>query len=109
MALISCPKCGKRVSDKADSCLHCGAVLVDDPEKLQRLGRIERIKRSSQLMTRSFLALILFIGGLAYSGFYADKGESTDKWISQIVAGIGFVWYLILRVQIIQFKREGKS
>ena len=29
MALINCPECGKEVSDKAKSCIHCGCPLVD--------------------------------------------------------------------------------
>lgn len=27
MALIPCPKCGESISDKAEKCVHCGAVL----------------------------------------------------------------------------------
>lgn len=36
MALITCPECGKEVSDQATACPHCGAPLkakVVDPEK----------------------------------------------------------------------------
>lgn len=29
MALIDCPKCGKKVSDKANKCVHCGFPLLD--------------------------------------------------------------------------------
>ena len=35
MALISCPNCGKQVSDKAPSCPSCGCVLFEEePKKL---------------------------------------------------------------------------
>ena len=27
MAIISCPECGKGISDKADACIHCGYPL----------------------------------------------------------------------------------
>ena len=27
MALISCPECGKEVSDRAPACIHCGYPL----------------------------------------------------------------------------------
>lgn len=30
MAMISCPNCGKEVSDKAKKCIHCGKVLIED-------------------------------------------------------------------------------
>lgn len=29
MALITCPECGGKVSDKADTCIHCGYPLKD--------------------------------------------------------------------------------
>lgn len=29
MALISCPKCGKQISDKAVKCPHCGVDLTE--------------------------------------------------------------------------------
>lgn len=29
MALIHCPECGKEISDKAKSCIHCGCPLDD--------------------------------------------------------------------------------
>ena len=29
MALIKCPECGKKVSDKANSCIHCGYPLEE--------------------------------------------------------------------------------
>lgn len=36
MALIKCPECGKEVSDKAKSCIHCGYPLDEcKDEKLQ--------------------------------------------------------------------------
>lgn len=29
MALIKCPECGKEISDKAKSCIHCGCPLAE--------------------------------------------------------------------------------
>lgn len=29
MALIKCPECGKEISDKAQSCIHCGCPLAE--------------------------------------------------------------------------------
>lgn len=33
MALIKCPECGKDVSDKAPSCIHCGFPLQEQPKQ----------------------------------------------------------------------------
>lgn len=106
MALIHCPKCDKRISDKAEICQHCQHVLVADPEKLDSERRINRIKKASNLMTQSFIALILFIGGIAYSSWFSDEGVSNDKIISQVVSGLALVWYLITRIRIMLFKRS---
>ncbi|MER2493651.1 zinc ribbon domain-containing protein [Catenovulum sediminis] len=109
MALTQCPECNKRISDKADQCPYCQCALVDDPEKLETQRRINRIKKSSSLMTHSFLALILFISGLAYSSWYAEDGMTYDKIASQAVALIGLIWYLTTRIRIMLFKRNKKQ
>ncbi|WAJ69124.1 zinc ribbon domain-containing protein [Catenovulum adriaticum] len=105
MALMHCPNCDKRISDKAETCQYCQHVLVADPEKIDSERRINRIKKASSLMTQSFIALILFIGGLAYSAWYSDTGTSTDKIVAQAITAISFIWYLITRIRIMLFKR----
>lgn len=32
MALIKCPECGKEISDKANSCIHCGYPIIHTPK-----------------------------------------------------------------------------
>ena len=32
MALISCPNCGKRITDRTEICPHCNAVLIQKDE-----------------------------------------------------------------------------
>ena len=32
MALIKCPECGKKVSDKANACIHCGYPLDEEED-----------------------------------------------------------------------------
>ena len=29
MAMISCPECGKTISDKAEKCIHCGHIMIE--------------------------------------------------------------------------------
>ena len=38
MALISCPECGKEVSDQALACIHCGYPLQSFPPPKRPLG-----------------------------------------------------------------------
>ena len=37
MALIECPECGGKVSDKANVCIHCGYPLHNEEEKVQKI------------------------------------------------------------------------
>ncbi|KMT64966.1 hypothetical protein [Catenovulum maritimum] len=106
MALISCPQCRQKISDKAEQCSKCDYVLLGDPEKLDSQRRILRIKQSSKLMTHSFLFLLLFIGSIAYSSWYAESGDSWDKMVSLGLTAVGLIGYLVSRIRIMMFKRE---
>ena len=33
MAMITCPECGKELSDKAKKCVYCGKVMIEEPQK----------------------------------------------------------------------------
>ena len=34
MAMITCPNCGEQISDKAKSCVHCGASLQPEEKRV---------------------------------------------------------------------------
>lgn len=37
MALIKCPECGKEISDKSKSCIHCGYPIQQQGKKLKSI------------------------------------------------------------------------
>ena len=41
MALISCPECGKEISDKALACPHCGNPMNPQPQQVQQAQQEE--------------------------------------------------------------------
>ncbi|WP_455620065.1 zinc ribbon domain-containing protein [Eisenbergiella sp.] len=41
MAMIKCPECGQEISDKAQKCIHCGKVFVEEEEKEAEVIRCE--------------------------------------------------------------------
>lgn len=108
MALINCPNCKKKISDKAKSCSHCQLDLTNlDEEKMHSLKQVSLIKSSQQLMTHSFIAMLLFCGGI----FWLWQDNPVDSW--QYVAAItttvvGFLFYIITRVRLILLKRSSK-
>lgn len=55
MALIKCPECGKEVSDKAPTCIHCGYPLSQRKEKQLykiTLPPFEEIKQKAAIAAR---------------------------------------------------------
>ena len=42
MALITCPECGKEISDKAKCCIHCGYPLEEEAQKQPELPEEDR-------------------------------------------------------------------
>ncbi|XQW86871.1 hypothetical protein ACOYR1_09170 [Thalassotalea piscium] len=109
MAVISCPSCKKKISDKAKSCSHCQLDLVKvDEEKLSTLNKINKINKSQQMMMHSFIAMLLFCGGFLV--FYWQNAQpGTWLYIGSITSTIlGFILYIITRIRLILLKRSSK-
>src|SRR4051794_34440499 len=70
MALINCPECGARVSDRAPACPKCGCPISEPPRE-RRSHEPAPVHITSVQFTRkwvkalSFLAGVPFFGGLA--------------------------------------------
>ncbi|GLX80328.1 hypothetical protein tinsulaeT_36680 [Thalassotalea insulae] len=109
MAVINCPNCRKKISDKAKSCSHCHIDLENlDEEKLANLKQIQKINKSQQIMTVSFVAMLLFCGGFL---FYYWQNVQPGTWQYYFSAGstvAGFVLYIITRIQLILLKKSNK-
>ncbi|USD35772.1 zinc ribbon domain-containing protein [Ferrimonas sp. SCSIO 43195] len=106
MALIDCPACGKRISDKAKSCSHCKVDLTADTESIESAQRISAINKRTQLMNHSFVALLAFVGGFA---LWFWGGEAAANWRQPTGIGLmaaGFVGYLVTRVRLALDKRS---
>lgn len=107
MAVINCPKCKKKISDKAKECNHCQLDLVNlDSEKMQSLSTITLIEKQQKLMTLSFVAMLLFCGGFLFL-YWQDAQPGTWQYVTSITSTvIGFFLYLIIRIQLIFLKRS---
>ena len=67
MAVINCPKCRKKISDKAKTCQHCETSFDDmSAEKLQNIKKVNLIETSQKLMNYSMIAMLLFCGGFLF-------------------------------------------
>lgn len=54
MALIICPECSKRISDKADKCPHCGIEMTDE------LRKKAMVKQGNAILLSIGFLLLLF-------------------------------------------------
>ncbi|WP_163933310.1 zinc ribbon domain-containing protein [Paraferrimonas sp. SM1919] len=108
MALVNCPVCNKRNSDKAQECRYCGVSFSGDSASLERWRRIERIKKQASLTTHGFAAVTLVVAAMTLYFWGGDKPSSGEQ-ISAFTMGIvGALWYVISRIRLFLHKRENK-
>ena len=109
MAIIACPGCKKKISDKAKTCEHCQLDLTNlDQEKLANIQKIALIEKSQQLMTISFIAMLLFCGGFLFLYWGNPDPNSWQYLLSNASIAIGFLLYIATRAYAIYLKRNGK-
>ena len=107
MALIDCPSCSKKISDKAQSCQHCDFTLgTVNAEDIARKKNLSNYLKSQNVQTQSMFAMLLFVAGFGfmYWGGAAPGGLQHNVAIGLLV--IGFVWYIVNRVRLIFLKRS---
>ena len=80
MALIKCPECGKEVSDKAKSCIHCGYPI--NVSKIKTNDEIiEQTKQKKKIGLIVFIILIILgigIGVFSYNYSISGKKEANQ-------------------------------
>jgi hypothetical protein len=107
MAVINCPNCKKKISDKAKECSHCGLALQAlDSDKIASLNRVNRINKAQRLMNYSFVAMLMFCGGFLFMFWDNVEKGSWQHTLAMICTIIGFIMYLVIRVKLLLFKRK---
>lgn len=107
MAVINCPSCKRKTSDKAIECSHCGLSLQEiDSDKIANLHKVDRINQAQRLMTYSFIAMLLFCGGFLFM-FWDNVEQGTWQYNLALASTvIGFILYIIVRIRLLFFKRN---
>ncbi len=107
MAIINCPACNKKISDKAKTCNHCSVALQNiDQDKLKAIELEQRLKKKQSLMNQSFFAMLLFCGGFLFL-FWQNAQPGSWQYITSITSTVlGFIMYLVTRVRLILIKRK---
>jgi hypothetical protein len=107
MAVINCPSCKKKISDKAKSCMHCQLDLSElNADKMAHLKQVSLLQSSQRLMNHSFIAMLLFCGGFLFL-YWQDAQPGTWQYMTSIGSTIlGFILYIVTRVRLILLKRN---
>lgn len=107
MAVINCPGCRQKISDKAKTCSHCQLDLTElDADKIKHLKQVSLLTKSQQLMNHSFVAMLLFCGGFLFL-YWQNASPGSWQYIGSITSTIvGFSLYIVTRIRLIMLKRN---
>jgi len=107
MAVINCPNCKKKISDKVKLCEHCKIDLTGlDADKIASVKRVSAVEKSQQLMNHSFIAMLLFCGGFLFL-YSQDAQPGTWQYVVAITSAVlGFILYIITRVRLVLTKHK---
>ena len=106
MALINCPSCNKKMSDKAKACPHCGFAINDASEEdILRKQQMQLFKKKQSIQNQSMLAMLMFVAGFGMWFWGGPDPSDLQQNASVGCSVIGFIWYLINRVRLIIVKR----
>lgn len=108
MAIIRCPSCGERVSNKRDVCPECGFGITDHSAglSLEEANRRVRRRRKSQLQMHAYGATLVFVIGIAWMMMETGGNVTEASYTSMFVTGLGVVWYVSIRVLMVLSDRK---
>lgn len=112
MAIINCPSCNQKISDKAKKCPHCFYNFVNkkssdgmSEDQLASKRKLAHIKMKYSLQMQAMSGVVLVLAG-ASLWYFGGRGFSSISDILKLslLAG-GAIWYLVTRVRLIIFKK----
>jgi len=107
MAVINCPSCNEKISDKSKFCSHCHIDLTElDADKMQSLRNVNFIKKSQSLMNHSFIAMLLFCGGFLVMFLESVQADTWQYTLAMASTILGFIFYLVTRVRLLLLKKS---
>ena len=75
MALVSCPECGKEISDAAQSCPHCGYSMREAAaSQVKRTPLTEKTPSRGYGLLLCICGMVAALGGLLFCLFFLPLG-----------------------------------
>ena len=123
MALITCPECGKEISDRADTCPHCGYPIkkeennvIDNVEQTYPDSFVvqENVEKKGQSVLGVFALIFSILGCTFWLGAILaivdlNKHDNKKKTCSVISLIISTIWLAIVLVSMGSNKDNSKE
>lgn len=113
MAIINCPSCNQRTSDKAKVCSNCHYDFFKKStseglteEQLASKKHLSHIKKKYSLQIQAMTGIILVLLGVSLWYFGGRGFSSVSDILKLLLLATGATWYLVTRVRLILFKKE---
>lgn len=96
MAIINCPGCGRRISDKSTFCAHCELPLDEmSQEDVNRLKLRRWRRRVFQAKNATYLAMTALVVGALWWWLAEPQGwEMPPPVVAIVLAALGAVGYV---------------
>ncbi|PIP80982.1 MAG: hypothetical protein COW84_02260 [Gammaproteobacteria bacterium CG22_combo_CG10-13_8_21_14_all_40_8] len=100
MALMNCPFCRKRISDRHTKCPECSQSLDQtDDEQAERVIYQQQWKKRRLMQYLQFATVSIFMLGCFSYWIGLNDPNSWQAMLGKILLAIGFVGYAVLRIR----------
>jgi hypothetical protein len=114
MSIVTCPKCGNKVSSLAKLCLHCGAQRgelggeLGDEQALVSRQRQAR-ERVYHLKMTSYAVITVLLAAFGWYWWESSGFQRPSPAGPYILMGLSAFAYLLVRVLLFQAQRKQKQ
>jgi hypothetical protein len=109
MALVDCPSCNKKISDKSLACPNCGFCIGEaTSEDISRKRNLQKHSKTQKIQTQSMIAMLMFVTGFGFMYWGGAQPGDIQHNIAIGATLIGFVWYIVNRVRLIFVKKSNR-
>ena len=107
MALINCPHCGKEISDKAISCIHCGVSLIEEEKPITPQPMLDTTMENEtpppnylwfsiiNIFTSLIVGICLCILSATVKKMWADGNVKNAKRMSNLVLILNIIFLFV--------------
>ena len=110
MSIIACPNCGKKISDKAPICAHCGFQSGEVTEEDLAVYSARRLRdRIYRLNMISYLVITIFVAAFGWYWWDSEGFVQPPTAGPFILMGLGAVAYLVVRGLLFRARQQKRA